>query len=145
MEQRDVWQEMRRHLSDMADTMDGALRRIPPFSAFARVDYPPVNIYEAEDAFVVIAEVPGVPKEALSVSLKQGALHIQGKEDRTRVEGQVCVNRERGPAEFSRQIFLPQSVDLDAEPTASLDSGLLTVRLRKKPPQPGKTIPVDVK
>jgi HSP20 family protein len=145
MEQRDVWHEMRKHVSDMAETVDTALRKIPPFSTFARPNYPPVNIYEAEDAFIVVAEVPGVPKENLGVSLKQGALSIQGKEDRSPIEGHVCVSRERGPAEFSRQIFLPQTVDLDADPVANLDKGILTVRLKKTPPQPGKTVSVQVK
>jgi len=145
MEQRDVWQEMRKHVSDMADTVDGALRKIPPFSTFARPNYPPVNIYEAEDAFIVVAEVPGVLKDSLSVSMRQGALSIRGKEDRSAIEGHVCVSRERGPAEFDRQIFLPQTVDLEADPVANLDSGILTVRLKKKPPQPGKTISVQVK
>ena len=145
MEQKDVWQEMRKHLSDMAETVDTALRRIPPFKTFARPDYPPVNIYEAEDAFIITAEVPGVTKENLSVSLKQGALAVQGKEDRSRAEGQTCLQRERGPAEFSRQVFLPQTADLESEPVASLENGLLTIRMRKKPPVEGKTIPVNVR
>lgn len=145
MEQKDVRQEMRKHLSDMADTMDTALRKIPPFKTFSRPEYPPVNIYEAEDAFIVTAEVAGVPKQDLNVTLKEGALVLEGKEDRSRVEAYPCVCRERGPAEFSRHVFLPPAVDVDAEPAASLENGVLTVRLKKRPVPQGKTIPVDVK
>jgi len=144
MEQRDVWQEMRKHLSDMAETVDSALRKVPPFSTFARSECPPVNIYESADAVVVVAEVPGVLKENLSVALKQGSLAVQGKEDRRRYEGYNCVCKERSPGELSRRIVLPPSVDLEAEPAASLENGLLTVRLKKKPIEEGKTIRIDV-
>jgi len=147
MAQEDVWQEMRRHLSEMADTVDSALRRIPPFSTFARgqYPYPLVNVYEGDAEVIVVAEVPGVRREDLNVSLKSEGLVIAGKEQRSQFESCSCLCRERGPGEFSRRISLPPTVDPKADPVATLENGLLTVRLRKKPPEPGKVVNVEVK
>jgi HSP20 family protein len=144
MEQHDIWQELRRHVSDMADTIDGAFRRVRPFSRFGRVGRPPVNVYETAEDYVVEAEVPGVHKEALHVSLTDGNLLIEGREDRGRYAQCTRLCEERGEAEFRREIPLPEGTDQEATPTATVENGLLTVRLKKAPPRPGKTVPVEV-
>ncbi len=142
MEQKDVWQEMRKHVAGMADAVDKAVRKVPKI---IKGDYPPVNIYATEDELIVCAEVPGVAKETLAVSLKGGALLIQGKEDRSEYESYTLASRERGPGEFSREIRLPEPIDEDAEPAASVENGLLTVRLKKKPPAEGKAVHVGIR
>lgn len=144
MEHGDMWREMRKRLSDMAETVDEAVRKVPPFSSFARPGYPPVNVYEAEEELIVRAEVPGVPKESLNVNLKGGALVIEGKEDRSEYEGYECVCKERGAGEFSREISLPETVDAEAEPAASVENGVLTIRLKLKPREEGTTVRVEV-
>jgi HSP20 family protein len=145
MEQRDSWHDMRKHLSEMADTIDSALRRVPPFSAFARGECPLVNVYEADAEVIVVAEVPGVRRESLKVSLKPDGLFIQGKEERVQFESCPCLCRERGAGEFSRRVSLPSAVDTNADPAATLENGLLTIRLRKKPAEPGKVVNIQVK
>jgi HSP20 family protein len=142
MDQKDMWQDMRRHLSEMAETIDGALRKVPPFS-FVRGGRPPVDVYDAGDAIVVRADVPGVPRDLLEVMLKGLTLTIEGREDRTPYEGYACLTGERGGAEFCRQIPLPDSVDPEQDPAASLSDGVLTVRLAKRPSAAGRTIPVE--
>jgi len=144
MEQSDMWQEMRRHFADMAEAIDRAVRKVPPFSSLVKVGRPPVNVYEADAQVVVQAEVPGVPRENLGVSLQGGVLTIRGKEDRTAFADARAILQERGPAEFCREVALPPSVDVEAEPGAALDNGLLTIRLKKTPPAEAKTIDVEV-
>ncbi|MHC4591255.1 MAG: Hsp20/alpha crystallin family protein [Planctomycetota bacterium] len=144
MEHRDTWQEMRKHLSDMAAQIDNALRKVPPFSAFRRAGCPPVNLYETDTEFIVQAEVPGVAQEALQVTVKDGALVIEGREDRREYESCACLCEERREAEFRREIDLPDGVDLEAEPGATVSNGLLTVRLKRGRPKEGKTIRVEV-
>ncbi|MHC4480295.1 MAG: Hsp20/alpha crystallin family protein [Planctomycetota bacterium] len=143
MEQCDAWQEMRKHLSDMAETIDGALRKVPPFRTFARPERPAVNLYELPEEFVVQAEVPGVGKDELSVSQRGRHLVIEGAEDRTRYQDCRCLLDERGPAEFSRELLLPEGADLEAEPAAAVEDGLLTVRIKRSAPQQGKAIRVQ--
>lgn len=144
MEHRDTWQEMRKRLSDMAEQIDSALRRVPPFSAFRRVGCPPINVYETDTEFIVQAEVPGVAQENLQVTAKDGVLVIEGREDRSEYEGRACLCEERREAEFRREIDLPDGVDLEAEPGATVSNGLLTVRLKRGRPREGKTIRVEV-
>ena len=145
MEQRDMWQEMRKHFADMADAIDRAVRKIPPFSGLVRAERPSVNVYETDAEIVVQAEVPGVPRENLGVSLQGGVLTIRGKEDRTTFEEARAICQERGPAEFCREVALPASVDEEAEPQAALENGLLTIRLKKTPPAEAKAIDVEVR
>ena len=143
MDEGDTWQQMRRHLRNMADTVDGAVRKVSPFGAGRT--RPLVDVCETEREVVVYAEVAGVPREALSVTLKPGVLTIAGKEDRPDCACCESLTRERGPAEFSRDVALPDCVEPEAEPAAALTDGLLTVRVAKRPPAAGKTIRVDVK
>ncbi len=145
MEQRDMWQEMRKHFADMADAIDRAVRKVPPFSGLVRAERPAVNVYETDREVVVQAEVPGVSRESLGVSLQHGVLTIHGKEDRAQFEGLRAVVQERGPAEFCREVTLPPSADQEAEPEAALDNGLLTVRLKKIAPPEARTIDVKVR
>ena len=142
MDERDTWQQMRKHLRTMADTIDGAVRKVSPFGGCR--ERPLVDVCETESEVVICAEVPGVPKANLTVTLKRGVLTIAGKESGPCCEGARCLTHERGPAEFSRDIPLPDSADPEAEPAASLVDGLLTVRLPRVPVQDVKTITVNV-
>ncbi|NLW49215.1 MAG: Hsp20/alpha crystallin family protein [Candidatus Brocadiaceae bacterium] len=142
MGEHESWEHMRKHLRSMAETIDGAVRKVSPFgSGKAR---PLADVCETDREVVVRAEVAGVPRDNLSVTLKAGVLTIAGKEPRTDVACCRCLTNERGPAEFSREIVLPSSADPDAEPTATLADGLLTVRLPKGPVTHARTIRVDV-
>jgi len=144
MRQRDLWQEMTKHLSEMKDAMDSAMRKMPPLRMFAGAECPPVNVYESDREVVVRAAVPGVPKESLSVNLKGGALIIEGGAQAVDLEDHTCTSKEYDVGEFSRAIVLPADVDHEAEISAVLDSGILTVRLPKLARETGRTIQVDV-
>ena len=142
MDERDTWQQMRKHLRTMADTIDGAVRKVSPFGGCRT--RPVVDVCETEQEIVVYAEVPGVPRESLSVTLKRGVLTIAGKESGPDCAACQCMTHERGPAEFSRDIPLPDSADLESEPAATLADGLLTVRVARGPSEDATTITVDV-
>ncbi len=144
MDSGHVWQEMRQHFSEMAETLDNAMRRLPPFSMVSRPGYPPVNVYRTDEEVIVRADVPGVPQESLLLNLMERALVIEGREDRSRFEDYECLCAERGPGEFRREVPLPEGVDAEAQPVASLEGGVLTVRLPRRPIQRGRTVHVKV-
>jgi HSP20 family protein len=143
MQHRDMWDDIARQLSDAAEGLDRAVRRFPPFSALGR-DYPPVNVYETDTEVLVRAAVPGIPRGSLELVMQMGRLTIAGKEDRSAYEGYKAVTVERGPAEFSREIVLPDSVDPEAEPAAVLQDGVLTVRVPKLAPKQARSIDINV-
>jgi len=96
----------------------------------SRVAWPPTNVFETKEAFVVKAEVPGLAEGDVSVSVEDDALVIRG-ERKTEVPAGYRVHlRERAPIAFSRKLPLPARVDVGAV-TATLKNGLLTVTLPK--------------
>ncbi|HUA32550.1 MAG TPA: Hsp20/alpha crystallin family protein [Candidatus Binataceae bacterium] len=93
--------------------------------------YPPVNIFETADGVAIIAEIPGVDSNSISVSGQGRTLTIKGERRReTSTEATGYHRRERSFGEFSRSIQLPENLDLD-KAAASYDVGILTVRVPK--------------
>jgi HSP20 family protein len=90
---------------------------------------PPVDLYETPSEFVLTAELPGLSREQIDISVEENRINIRG--ERT---GQAPCEQyhrvERGHGRFSRAFSLPEPVDVDAV-TADLRDGVLTVNLPK--------------
>ena len=89
---------------------------------------PPVDMYETQEGFVVLADLPGVAKEALDVRVDHNVLTIRGHA-RHGVPGEA-VSREYALVNFFRQFALSEHVD-QRQIIAELKSGVLTVTLPK--------------
>jgi HSP20 family protein len=101
------------------------------YSYSGRQDFPPVNVFEERDAYVVRLEVPGLDAEALQVETRGLALMISGKRPETSPVGASVHRRERWTGEFSRALKLPADADTAAA-RASCKNGILTVRVPKR-------------
>lgn len=82
-----------------------------------------LDSYEADDGYHVLAELPGVPKEAVEVKLENAVLTISGQHQ----SGQGVDERE---IKFSRSITVGDDVSADGV-TAKLENGLLSIHLPK--------------
>jgi HSP20 family molecular chaperone IbpA len=89
---------------------------------------PPVDIYETRDGLVVLADLPGVAKEALDVRVDNNVLTIRGQA-RHGVPGEA-VYREYELVNFFRQFELSDKVD-QSQIAADLKGGVLTLHLPK--------------
>ncbi len=89
---------------------------------------PPVDIYETEGNLVLIADLPGVSKDSLDVSLEDDTLTIQGRANHS-AAGDL-IQREYELLNFFRQFELGEKVD-DSRITAELKHGVLTLHLPK--------------
>jgi len=89
---------------------------------------PPVDIYETRDGLVVLADLPGVAKEALEVRVDNNILTIRGQA-RHAVPSDVTY-REYELVNFFRQFELNDKVD-QSRITADLKYGVLTLNLLK--------------
>jgi HSP20 family molecular chaperone IbpA len=89
---------------------------------------PPVDIHETQDGLVVLADLPGVAKEALEVRVDDNVLTIRGQARHT-VPGDVTY-REYELVNFFMQFELNDKVD-QSRITADLQSGVLTLHLLK--------------
>ncbi len=90
---------------------------------------PLANVSETADGFVVEAELPGVGKDGLEVTVENGELVIVGRRSVAKVKGQQ-VYRETRQADYRRVFELDPSIDAQ-KITAHLDSGLLKLVLPK--------------
>jgi HSP20 family protein len=95
-------------------------------STFVR---PLANITETPDGFVVEAELPGVSKGGLEVTVENGELVIVGRRSTAVPSGQQ-IYRETRLADYRRVFELDPSIDA-AKITAHLESGLLKLVLPK--------------
>jgi HSP20 family protein len=92
---------------------------------------PRVDVSENDDAFVIKAEIPGINKDDVKVSLDTGVLTLQGERRQEREEKGWRFHRmERSYGHFMRCFTLPANVDAD-HLKASFHNGLLEVDIPK--------------
>lgn len=96
---------------------------------------PEVDVLETEDAYVLIAELPGVRREDINVEVKDRRLQISGRRQPL-AEGQAFVRMERSYGPFRRSFELEKPLD-EAAVSAAFERGVLTVRAAKRQPSPG--------
>ncbi len=101
--------------------------------------WPPTNVFETKEAFVVKAEVPGVAEGDVSVSVEEEMLVVRGERRADVPQGYRVHQRERAPVAFTRKLPLPARIDADAV-TATLADGVLTITL----PKAKETLPRQV-
>ena len=93
---------------------------------------PPMDVYETRDAYVIMAELPGLSREDLRIDFHDGHLTLSGVR---REDGPCCDHyhrMERGHGSFSRTFQLPLLVDADTI-TADFRDGVLRVTCPKDP------------
>jgi HSP20 family protein len=92
---------------------------------------PPVDLVEADDHYVLKADLPGLSEEDVSIEVQDGTLTISGErkaEHETHERGWYRIERSFGS--FSRSLTLPEGVDPEAI-SAKFDSGVLEIRIPK--------------
>jgi HSP20 family protein len=92
---------------------------------------PAIDLVEADDHFVLKADLPGLGEEHVSIEIQDNTLTIAGErkaEHESRERGWYRVERSFG--RFSRSLTLPEGVNAEGV-TASFDKGVLEVRIPK--------------
>ena len=88
--------------------------------AIERRVVPPIDVYENDDEFVLIADVPGLGEDSVELAFEKNVLSIHG---RAELFGSAT--------EYRRAIAIPETVDVQTI-DASLERGVLRVRLPKR-------------
>ena len=92
---------------------------------------PAMDLVEADDHFVLNADLPGLSQDDVAIEIQDGALTISGERKAEHSESNRGWYRvERSFGRFSRSLTLPDGVDPDAI-EASFDRGVLSVRIPK--------------
>jgi HSP20 family protein len=91
---------------------------------------PDVDVIETDDAYIVLLDVPGIARSALSIALDGAKLVVTGEKRSNHPEGARARVKERAVGPFRREFALPSSVD-GHEIGAKLEDGVLRVTLPK--------------
>lgn len=92
---------------------------------------PAVDIYESEREIVVSAELPGLARDEIALSLDQNVLTLHGARAFEKAKGESRYHRiERSYGSFTRTFTIPATVDDDAI-RADFKDGVLTIVLPK--------------
>jgi HSP20 family protein len=113
---------------------------------FSRSDWAPaVDIKETPEAFMVEAELPGMSKDDVKVTVHDGVLTIQGERKSEEETKDKKLHRiERFYGSFMRRFTLPDNADENSV-KANFKDGLLTLSIQKAEPKEPKAIEVEVK
>ena len=120
----DPFIELRRMQTEMSRLFMG-------LSAATARDFPPINIWLGENSVVVTAELPGVTRDDVTISLQEDVLALEGKREPKVQEDNVnWQRRERAYGTFSRAVQLPFRVDAD-KVRARFNNGILEIELQR--------------
>lgn len=99
-----------------------------PLPAHIRVD-----VKEDKESYTLHAELPGVAKDDIHATVKDGLVTIQAeiKQQDTQRQDEKVLRSERYFGSVARSFALPQDVDASAA-QASYENGVLTLLLPKK-------------
>jgi HSP20 family protein len=104
--------------------------------------FPAVNIWAAEDSALITAEIPGLNKDDLEINVTGDTLTLSGvRKFKELPEGTRYHRRERKYGEFSRNIQLPYTVDVN-KVKATFKNGILKVELPRVEAEKPKKIAV---
>ena len=108
-----------------------------PFGSLSRENLtangwmPAVNIRETDDAFEFTAELPGLTKEDVNITIEDKVLTLTGERKWDEEETKNSYHRvERAYGSFSRAFSLPNAVD-SAKVGAQFENGILLVSVPK--------------
>jgi HSP20 family protein len=99
----------------------------------------PIDVREEDDRFVVEADVPGLAPEDLEIVATPERLVLKGSRKASNDNG--TLRRERTEYSFERVLALPRGIDT-SQIEATLDAGVLTVRLPKRAEDRPRTVAV---
>jgi HSP20 family protein len=109
---------------------------------FDRAFAPAVDLVEDADAYTLYADVPGVAKKDLELTIENNALTLRG-EKKEKSDDRRFFRQETWTGSFRRTVALPQAADPD-QVQAELKDGVLTVRIGKRAELKPRQIAVNV-
>jgi len=143
-----TWEPFR-ELNTLHDEMDRFFASLWPNgereAAVGAVWAPAIDVYEEKDRYVIKAELPGVKREDVTLSVEQDVLTIKGErryEKEEKEEG--FLRKESVYGTFQRTLQLPQSVKTEAV-NAEFKEGVLKISLPKADVAKSREIKIDVK
>lgn len=128
-------------LDDLYDLNRNISRIFDSTPSYKYYYWPEVNIYGNANEFIVVAKIPGVKKEDVSIILKDNSLKISGEKKKEEKENSSSYLDERYTGKFERSFLLNEKVDSN-KIEAEIKNGLLMIKLPKSPEAKPKSIAI---
>ena len=90
---------------------------------------PLIDVHETKEAYFIHAEMPGVGKEGLEITVEGTSLMLIGRRGEQSSTG-VVLHRESTPVDFRRAFELDPAIDT-AKIRARVEQGVVTIELPK--------------
>jgi HSP20 family molecular chaperone IbpA len=103
---------------------------------------PYTDIYETDQALVVVMEIPGVDKKDIDIKLEKNEISIEGRVDFNKYEKFKPTYTEYNVGHFSRSFRLSSEIDQSAI-DANVADGVLTLNLPKVPEAAPRKIQIN--
>jgi HSP20 family protein len=105
---------------------------------------PAMDVTETKDHLHIKADLPGIDKDHVKVSIEEGVLTIEGtkQEDKEENKGDV-LRKERFYGSFYRSVSLPSGID-STQTKARFKNGVLELTFPKKEEAKARQIQVDI-
>ncbi len=121
----DPFQELQREVGRLFQTLE------PLHELRQARQFPPINLYDAGDRYIVTAPVPGMSASELDLSITGETLTLRGERKRAEGVADESYRRQERPfGRWTRTLTLPDQVD-GGQVAASYSQGVLTVTLPK--------------
>ena len=102
-----------------------------------------VDVLDAEEEYVVTADLPGFAAEDIDLTFSDGTLRMTGDREEETTEGnERYLRQERRRSSVDRTVRIPDPVDEEGI-DASYTNGVLTVTLPKAEPDEGTRIDIE--
>jgi HSP20 family protein len=130
----------------MDQVLNSFFGTMPSAGATEGLWYPRVDLREHDQAFVLVADLPGMQQDDINITVENNILTLQGQRTFEH-EGQQGQNgdahyRERAFGTFCRRFTLGAAVDADSI-TATYKAGVLEVHIPKTAAAQPKRITVQ--
>ena len=125
----DFSQEMERRLHAFGKDVQNLVRKVADVTMDEGF-VPEIDICESEDRYYIYADLPGMSKDEIKLTAKDGILTIKGERAAPETSGMKFTKRERSSGPFSRSVPLPDYVDTK-DVKASFRKGVLEISFPK--------------
>lgn len=118
------WSPLNRMLSQWPDLWDDDLG-----TGLSPMTGNNIDIYETTDEVVVSANVAGVDQDHIDLTFEKGVLWI--KAEKVEEDNQNKKHYSKSSWNYSYKVAIPGLIDMNQEPQADVDKGVVTVRFKK--------------
>jgi HSP20 family protein len=127
------------------EPIEGMRNRLP--ALFQARSYPPMNVSESENHFLVTLELPGLDVKDIQIELMGNQLQVSGERKwEEEKKGKEFHRVESQYGKFSRSLALPENARMDRESIeATFQKGILEIKVPKVEPTPVAKIPIKSK